>query len=362
MATPSAGPRIWKDDWDQARAALVDWWNGKGLALHVVSPKDEPWEDFPAPEPALDLDQQWLDADHRLRRQLRQLAGTFHGGVAFPHYDTNVGPGSLGLFLGAHGELGPETVWYEPCIADPETHPPLRFDPNNAWYRKHVEIIERALEAADGRYVVGMPDLIENLDTYAALRGSEEALFDLVERRECVVRRVREINQAYFEAFDALEALIRTPWGGCGFQAFQIWGPGKTAKLQCDLSCMIGPALFEEVVAPALAEQIAWLDYSLYHLDGTNALQHLDILLSLPGLRAIEWTPQAGRPGGGSPVWYDLYRRIKAGGKSVQAVGVAPNEVLALIDAVGPEGLFIMTWTPTEREARELLRRVGWNA
>lgn len=360
MASQAAGPRLWKDDWDRARSALVDWWSGKGLALHVVSPRDEPWEPFPPVEPPRDLEQQWLDADHRVRSQLRHLARTFFGGVAFPHFDANIGPGSLGLFLGAHGVLEPETVWYEPCITDPEAHPPLVFDPDNLWFRKHVEIIRRALDYADGRFIVGMPDLIENLDTYAALRGNEETLLDLMERPECVLRRIDEINRAYFAAFEALEALIRTPWGGCGFQAFQIWGPGRTAKVQCDFSCMISPAMFDRFVAPALAEQAAWLDYTLYHLDGTNAIQHLDTLLAMPGLDAIEWTPQAGRPGGGSSVWYDLYRRIRAGGKAVQAVGVAPDEVLPLIDAVGAEGLFIMTWASTEREAHDLLRRVGW--
>ncbi len=362
MAAAGVEPRIWKEDWDLARAAIVDWWDGKGLALHVVSPKDEPSEDFPPPESACGLDQQWLDADYRLRRQLYQLSRTFHGGVAFPHYDTNVGPGSLGLFLGARGELSPDTVWYEPCITDPETHPPLVLDPANVWYRKHVEIIQRALEYADGRYLVGMPDLIENLDTYAALRGNEETLYDLLERPDTVVRRIGEINQAFYAAFDALEAMIHTPWGGSSFHAFQIWGPGRTAKLQCDFSCMISPPMFDRVVVPALTEQAAWLDYALYHLDGTNAIQHLDSLLAIPAIRAIEWTPQAGRPGGGSSLWYDLYRRIKAAGKGVQAVGVAPTEVLPLIDAVGPEGLFIMTWVPTEREARTLLRRAGWPA
>ena len=44
---------------------------------------------------------------------------------------------------------------------------------------------------------------------------------------------------------------------------------------------------------------------------------------------------------GGHPQWYDLYRRIKAGGKSVQAVGVKPEEVVPLLDAVGPEGMYI---------------------
>jgi hypothetical protein len=107
----------------------------------------------------------------------------------------------------------------------------------------------------------------------------------------------------------------------------------------------------------ALAEQCAWLDYALFHLDGTQALPQLPNLLAIESLRAIEWTLQAGLPGGGSPEWYGLYRRIKEAGKSVQAIDVRPEEVEPLLAAVGGDGLFILTQTETEAEARALLRR-----
>jgi hypothetical protein len=107
-----------------------------------------------------------------------------------------------------------------------------------------------------------------------------------------------------------------------------------------------------------LDEQCRWLDYSLYHLDGTQALCHLERLLALEALDAIEWTPQDGLPGGGDPRWFPLYRRILAAGKSVQAVGVAYDEVIPLLDAVGPRGLFIITEAPDENSARALEERV----
>ena len=106
---------------------------------------------------------------------------------------------------------------------------------------------------------------------------------------------------------------VRDADGGNVFAAFRIWGPGKTAKLQCDISANISARMFRTFVSPFLAEQCAWLDYSLYHLDGTTALQHVEPLLEIPRLNAIEWTPQAGLAGGGSPEWYDLYRRILRG-------------------------------------------------
>ncbi|GMV36151.1 MAG: hypothetical protein AMXMBFR61_06590 [Fimbriimonadales bacterium] len=354
-------PGLWKDDWPKARQAFTDWWAGKGLAVHITAPKDEPWEDVPPPPPDASEQDLWLDPDLRLQRELYRMANTFFGGVAFPLFDGDVGgPGSLGLFLGAEGHVAENTVWYQPCISDPDRHPPLRFDPENRWWKLHLEVLERAARFAEGRYLLGFPDLIENIDTLAQLRGADHTLMDLLERPEWVKKCLSEINAAYFEAYDRLLERVRDPWGGSAFTAFQLWGPGKTAKVQCDFSCMISPAMFREFVVPALDEQCRRMDFVLYHLDGTQALPHLDALLSIESIHAIEWTPQAGLPRGGDPQWYDLYRRIRDAGKSVQAVEVEPDHLLPLVDAVGTQGLFAITRAGSESRARELLRRLGW--
>ena len=351
----------WKPDWAEARAALTGWWEHRALALQVTAPKDQPWENIPHPGPPRDPHHQWTDVDHWIARYLAEMAKRFYGGVAFPQLCTWIGgPGSLGLFLGAKGVPAPSTVWYEPVIHAPETDPALRLDKSGDWWRRHFQLIDRAQQLAHGRYLVGFPDLIENIDVLAQLRDGQLLLTDLLERPECVQAKLAEINAAFFECYDDFYQVLRDPWGGSTFCAFDLWGPGKTCKLQCDFSCMISADMFREFVVPGITEQCEWLDNSMYHLDGTNAMQQLDPLLKIEALDAIEWTPQAGLPGGGSPQWYDLYRRIKAAGKSVQAVGVRPDEVGPLIDAVGADGLFIMTSPATETEARALLRRVGW--
>lgn len=351
-----------KPDWDYARQRYVDWWDGKGLAIAVTAPLDEPrWETAEPPRPETP-EQRWLDLDLKVKQHERALANTFYGGVAHPTWAISLGPGSLGTMMGCNVEFDHSTVWYQPpMLHDYETHPPLAFERNH-WWDVHLASLERGLAESNGRYLVEMPDLIENIDTLAQFRGPEEVLMDLLEYPEDVEQRVLEINQAFFDCFDAFYERIQTPWGGNGFWAFGLWGPGKTAKVQCDFSCMISPEQFRRFVQPGLEEQCDWLDYSMYHLDGTNAIQHIDNLCSIESLNAIEWTPQSGLPNGGDPRWYDLYRQFKAGGKGVQAVGVKPEEVMPLIDAVGPEGLFIVTGTRTETEARELLAKVGWES
>jgi hypothetical protein len=365
---------FWKENWDLTRERFAAWWRHDGLILDVIAPLDR--SRFPNPpdfeftlltggidvegtvgEPC-DLETAWLDPERRAHLAERYLGSLYFGGESFPYYDTHIGPGNLATFIGSQPTFAADTVWYEPCIPDPDNHPPLRFDPTNPWFVRQRAIIEAGVRIRQGRFLVGMPDLIENVDILASLRGSQTLMFDMVERPEFVRQRIAEINRVYMEAFDTLFALIRDPWGGNAFSAFHISGPGKTAKVQCDAAAMISPRMFDEFVIPALTEQCAWLDYAMYHLDGTQAMPHLDQLLEVEPLRAIEWTPQAGIPQGGDPAWYDLYRRILKGGKSVQVIDVRPDQVIPLLDAIGSKGVFIMTRAASEAEARDLAKRV----
>lgn len=360
MSGATNEPAIWKEDWPKARAAMVDWWAGKGLALHVTAPKDEPWADFPAPDAPPDYETHWYSVEHRVRRELHRMSHTFYGGVAAPMFNADIGPGTLGMFLGAKPVLDEDTVWSEPVIDDPDTCGPIRFTPDTESWAIYNALHDAAREHMDGRYLVGYPDLIENIDTLMQLRGSQPLIWDLMERPEWVKDRLWEINAAYFEVMDILWPRVADPWGGSCQVGFDIWGPGRTTKIECDFMVMISPKMFREFVMPPMEEIGAYLDHALFHVDGPEALPNLDNVLAMDYVQAIEFTPRYGQPWGGDPMWYDLYRRIRAGGKAVQAVFVEPEEVMPLIDAVGAEGMFIMTKCKTETEARALLDRVGW--
>jgi len=74
-----------------------------------------------------------------------------------------------------------------------------------------------------------------------------------------------------------------------------LWAPKRLAQMQCDLSVMISPEMFNCFAMPELEELCDFLDYPVYHFDGQEQIRHLDSLLSLKKLRAIQWTPVAGQ-------------------------------------------------------------------
>jgi hypothetical protein len=345
---------LWKPQWARTRERLEAWWRREGLALSLTSPLEKPLMDLPQPVAPADVRTKWLDPEYRFRSAEYYMAHRYYAAESFPYFDTQLGPGNLAAFLGSVPDYRQGTVWFNPCIAEPGPRPSLRFDQSNPGFRAQMAIVERGVAGAEGRFLVGMPDLIENVDTLVSLRGMEILLADMMDRPEWIEEGVWQVNDAYYDAFDRIRTRIRDPWNGNAFSSFQIWGQGRTAKLQCDSSAAFSPAMFRRFVVPALTAQCRWLDRTLYHLDGTQCFCHLDPILEIEELDAVEWTPQAGRPNGGSPEWFDLYRRILKAGKGVQAVGVKAEEVIPLLDAVGGKGLFIIASARTEEEARRI--------
>ena len=103
-------------------------------------------------------------------------------------------------------------------------------------------------------------------------------------------QELQAVNAIWFEVFERIYDEINED-GEMAFCYFSIWGPGRVAKLQSDISIMISPRNFRRFVQPYIREQCQWLDYSLYHLDGVDAVRHLDALLEIEELNAIQWTP-----------------------------------------------------------------------
>lgn len=346
-----------KPDWEDAQERFVAWWQGghyRRGTFAITAPRAT---DLPPVEPPSDVRAFWTDPDWRIAAAERRFAATWFCGEAFPYFDTNLGPGSLALYLGSEAALAKDTVWYLPLGRTPAEVPALRFDPENRWWRASRRLVEEGVRRGRGRYLTSFPDLIENLDIVSSLVGPQDTLYALVDDPAGVKRLIGEVNELYFRCYDELYALLDGERLGSCFSAFQIWGPGKTAKVQCDASAMISPAMFAEFVAPALTEQLARLDFSAYHLDGPEAVKHLDALLGIPGLNAIQWTPGAGQPGPGDPRWWPMYRRIQAGGKGLLLLGVEYGQVEPLARHLGPDGVYIGAHAPSLDAAKDLLYR-----
>ena len=348
--------KTWKSNLEETKQRYINWWNHKGIILNMWEHFQEgvqPHEIVP-PAPAKDLSQKWFDPQWRAEYLDWYVAHSSLKADILPVANTQLGPGSLAAILGGVFEGGEDTIWIHP---NPDFTDEIIFNPEHPNWILHKELLKACKAKANGHYFVGMPDLMEGLDVLAALKGTDRVLLDTVMQPEILEQQMQQINDIYFKVFDELYDIIREG-DEMAFCYFSSWAPGKMSKLQSDISTMISQDDYRRFVQPFIREQCQKIDYTLYHLDGVGAMHHLPALLEIEELNAIQWTPGVGEPQGGSPKWYDLYKKILAGGKSVMACWVTLDELKPLLDHIGADGVHLEMDFHNEKEVEQAMRIV----
>lgn len=238
-------------------------------------------------------------------------------GESFPNLNIDFGPGSLASYLGSEIGFKEDTVWFNKCLDSWDGVPKLTFDPENKWFKKHLQLAKDCQALAGDDFYVDMPDFMENIDVLASLRGAQDILFDLLDEPEMIGERIQEVTDIYYEYYDRFYDVIKDEEGGNAYTVFQIWGPGRTVKLQCDFSAMMSPEDFRKYIQPSLRSQSENVDHVLYHLDGPAAIKHMDALMEIEGIDALQWTSGDAGPDGTLPDWDVIYDKAIAAGKSI---------------------------------------------
>jgi len=351
---------LYHPGWEEARPRLTAWWKGEDIgrpAMQIYVPRAEPKEEIPAlPQPeGWVTDYSTRSLPYRVNLALRACLKQDYFGEAVPATSPgDLAPNCLALYLGCRGIEKPGTVWCEPCIASPETAR-LESDPENFYWQFSLAAFRQVAALGRGKFLLQFPDLIEGLDTLAAMRGTEALLRDLLDRPEWVRLALRRITDLYFHYYDILYDLIRDEVGGSVYWA---WAPGRMAKFQCDFSAMISPAMFREFMVPVLTEMTERVAHSMYHWDGPRALGHREALLSIPRLDMIQWTPGEGAAPVWDEAWWPLYHQCLDAGKKLLLWANHPEQLLALKQEFGEQTkqMMINCGAASAAEAEKLLR------
>lgn len=358
------GSLLYREDMDDVRQRLSTWWNGGDIgrpAVLITVPNPQP----AAPDQA-SLRQEpkapegycpqytTRNLEYRVDRADYLCARSLYLGEEVPVASPCLGPNCLALYLGCTAVEGSDTVWFEPCIEDPD-EAEFRYNPRNAYWDFQLRLIKAQLERGRGKYLVTFPDLIEGLDTLAAMRGSEHLLTDLIDRPEWVRQSLERITSLYVQHYDAIYDLIKDESDGSHFWA---WAPGRMSKLQCDFSAMISPSMFRDFMTPVLTRLSDHMTHCMYHWDGPGALCHHDELLSISGIDMLQWTPGEGVEHPAQKKWWPLYHKtIEAGKKVFISYGVSAESIALMKKEFGPKlkQFMLSVWTRTVEEAQGIL-------
>jgi hypothetical protein len=346
-------------DWDRRLERQDAMWTRQIIDRPVVCAvvaKERPEWPWPKERSHRALRDRWMDAGWVAERALAGVMNSDYLGDALPHAWPNLGPEVFSAFFGCELEFGEETSWSVPMLKDWSEAGKVRFSEDNVYWKKIVEITEALLAVGAGKFYTGITDMHPGGDAIAAFRDPVQLNYDMVEHLDEVKRMLRYVTDTYLKVYDFYHDKLRAAG-----QPISTWAGIVSSRSWLvpsnDFSCMISPRMFEEVFLQSIVEECRHYEASLYHLDGPAALKHLDALLGIRELSAIQWVYGAGH--GRASDWLPVYRRCQAAGKGLE-LHLEPDELDLFMDNLRPEGLCIhLAGVRNREEAEALIRRVA---
>ena len=176
---------------------------------------------------------------------------------------------------------------------------------------------------------------------------------DVIERPDLVRRTADAIYPAWHQAFSEFNRIVAGRGAGL-LHWLGLWSNRTYMIPACDFNYMISPAQFRDLFLPDIARQTATVGRAVFHLDGPGAANHIDALLEVPDIQAIQFTPGEGTPS--ALAWVEMFRKVQDRGRSILPICPA-EEVLELCEALKPEGLaIIVTGALTPGQLDDLFR------
>ena len=346
----------YKPDYEQAQKRVNAFWNHEEVdrPLTYIGFRNPGAQPFPHKTYAT-FEERWLDLDYRVAQTAHSMENTVFYADAMPVCYPNLGPEIISAWAGCPYIFGEDTTWTHPCILDWENDNAI-IDMAHPLAKKLEEYTRMLLEAAKGKFIVGLSDFHPGGDHVAALRDVEVLAIDLLEQPDKVKTKLASSYKEYFAVYDYYVNWLKKE-GNPIASWISLTSETSMYIPSNDFSIMISEAMFEEFFLPGIVEECRHYGNSIYHLDGPGALRHLDALLAIPELDAIQWVYGAGN--GNCTDWLDVYKKILKAGKSAIAYPRNLEELRILMEHLPARGLCVDMWfAKNEDEARDLLKLV----
>lgn len=277
-------------------------------------------------------------------------------GEAMPVFRPGFGADQMAAFLGAPLLVGPEsddTSWSEKIVQDWSAFLPLKIQADNAYWQRMKEFHVIAEDHFRGRALISEIDMHSNVDMLEGLRGAENLLFDMIDCPELVEQAMNQARVVYRTVADTFAAFGDKSRLGTT-SGLPMYDRGRFNRIQADFIALLNPELFRRFVLPALVEEAEYLDRSCFHLDGPDALRHIEDILAIEAVDAIEWIPGDGNKR--AVEWPDVLRRIQQAGK-ILFLHANAEEVRQVHKSLRPD---LLAYNVHCRSAEEGQRLLEW--
>jgi hypothetical protein len=349
-----------KPDFDKSRLRYAAFWKREIVdrALVDIQLARPGYPQMPAKKYA-SWDEKWLDVDYRAERMAKRLEATDFLGDALPVAWPNLGPEIYSAWCGCEYHFTEYSGWSQPRIADWSSDAAkARLDMGHPLFKLCERFTKNLLDLGRGKFLTGLTDFHVGGDHIAALRDPQQLALDMIDNVEAVKAELARSQSEYFNVYNHFYDMITSAGSlSCSWLKSMI-GEGKFYIPSNDFSCMVSRKMFDEVFLEGIAEECRFYDQSLYHLDGPGALRHLDSLLDIKELDALQWVCGAGNEG--YPRWVGVYQRIQRAGKAL-TLEISLDELPMVFETLKPQGVYFMNIHGImDREtADKVLARIG---
>lgn len=305
-----------------------------------------------APLAPVDIRERWLDMDYVIALNRYYMQNTVYLGESFPTFYCNLGPDIIGAVCGCDLQFGESTSWAKHFVEDWDSVKDIQFDETCFWWKKIEEMTDQACLDAKNDYVVGITDLHPGSDALVSLRGPQELCLDTIECPEKLKTVSKQVYDVYKIVYNKLYEKISALGNGTSYWMGQ-WSDRRHYVVGSDFSCMLSGEMYEDLIVPDIEREIDFLDQSIYHLDGPQALRHLDRILQFEKLNAVQWVYGAGQPS--AKHWVEVLKKIQKAGKCIDISGPA-EDLPELMKYLNSEGFVYHCVCNSKEEAESLLK------
>ncbi len=286
-----------------------------------------------------------------------ELSKNEYFGDAFPYFNMDCfGPGVLAAFLGAKPDNSTGHIWFA-CDEIKELKDlHFTYDENNIWFKRIKEIYKAANEYFKGQVIMGMVDLGGILDVLAIFRSTDNLLMDLYDEPEEVKRLIWEIHDLWIRYYNEINAVLK-PYAKGYSDWSKIYSEIPSYVIQCDFAFMISNEMFVEFAKDELIAQTEKIPNTIYHLDGPGQLNHLDDILAIKKLNAVQWVPGAGAAP--QSEWPEVYQKIHSANKGIQ-LWDGPHCIEVVKEQIGTtQGILHWDIIIKEEDREEIIKQLN---
>jgi hypothetical protein len=348
-----------KPDYEKTRQRMAAFWEREIIDRPVVQfylPKPPGERMALPPSNHASSAERWLDTQYQVELALAMGHNLDFLGDTLPVAWPNLGPEIFSAFYGCpihFGDYG--TSWTDPCLNDWSHIDQVQFDWQHPYMKKLHEMTDALLEAGQGKFITGMTDWHAGGDAIAAFRDPQNLALDMIEHLDEVKALLARLEVDYFKLYDIFYEKLRRAG-----QPITSWTPlvceGKYYIPSNDFSIMVSQRMFDEVFLPGIQRECQFYERCIYHLDGPGALRHLDSLLAMPELDAVQFVYGAGNEGIHQWIW--VYQKIQKARKGVQ-VNCRIDEIPLVIENLDRRGLFLnVEGVPDRSSAHAMLKQL----